>query len=105
MAPLVSLFSAVLLSAPAQAQVVDYSENFNSYTTNSFSGTDGWLTGYASDAWSTASAHWVYSLSDNWGGTWGSGNALDDFLVYTSQSWSDAIMDSVIYSNDNASIG
>jgi hypothetical protein len=49
----------------AAATVVAYSNDFDAYSTNSFSGTDGWLSGYASDAWSTYTGDGVYALTDD----------------------------------------
>ncbi|MDP2306557.1 MAG: putative metal-binding motif-containing protein [Pseudomonadota bacterium] len=87
------------------ADIVDYSNNFDAYTTASFSGTGGWVSLYALDPWSTASSGAVFAKTDDSGGTWGSAGALDNHLVYTSESWSDFTLDARVYSNDDDALG
>jgi MYXO-CTERM domain-containing protein len=97
---------AGLLPLPAAAaSIVAYSNDFDAYTTSSFSGTDGWVSSYASDTWSAYAYGTVYARTDDSGGTWGSGGAIDDHLVYTSESWSDFTYDVNVYSSDNDAIG
>ena len=99
------LFGLLLGSTIASADVVVFSENFNSYNTSSFSGTDNWFSGYSYDDWSTLSSGTVYATTDDNGGSWGSGGARDNHLVYTGDSWSDFSLDLNIMSDDNETIG
>jgi uncharacterized protein (TIGR03382 family) len=97
----------VLLAATAlAANVVDYSNNFDAYSTNSFSGTGSWVSGYSGDPWSTYTGGTVYALTDDGGGGWGgTSDALDNHLVYTGATWTDFTVDTTLYSNDNDTIG
>jgi hypothetical protein len=85
--------------------VPEYSENFDRFDENSFSGTDGWLSGYDRDSWSTRDSSGVYARTDDDGGTWGSGDALDNHLVQTERAWSDFQLVVDTYQDDNDSIG
>ncbi|MDP2317349.1 MAG: MopE-related protein [Pseudomonadota bacterium] len=103
---MLALLAARLLVTPAlAADIVDYSNTFNAYASNPFTGTDGWVSYYSSDPWSTLYGTTVYCTTDNSGGTWGSGGAADNHLVYTSASWSDFTYDATIYSTDDDTIG
>ncbi|MEQ1503167.1 MAG: MopE-related protein, partial [Myxococcota bacterium] len=94
------------LGRHAHAQtVVSFSDNFDAYTTNAFSGTAGWVSGTASDTWSTSVGDGVYPLSDESTGTWGTGSYVDNHLVYTLDTWSDATIDTTVFSNDDDSVG
>ena len=62
----------LLVPSPVYAAtVVDYSENFDGYTTSSFTGTGGWVSGTSYDAWSAASGDGVYATTDENGSGWG----------------------------------
>ncbi|MES2638326.1 MAG: putative metal-binding motif-containing protein [Myxococcota bacterium] len=96
----------VLLATGAlAADIVDYSENFDAYSVNPFTGTAGWVSQYASDPWSTLIGGTVYCTTDDSGGTWGSGGAIDNHLVYTGKTWSDFTFDTTIHSADDDTIG
>ncbi|MDP2307764.1 MAG: MopE-related protein [Pseudomonadota bacterium] len=82
-----------------------YSNDFNAYSVSSFSGTGGWVSGFATDTWSTVSGGSVYARTDDGGGTWGSGGALDNHLVYTAEAWDDFTMGVRLYSGDDDAIG
>ncbi|GDX81801.1 hypothetical protein LBMAG42_36120 [Deltaproteobacteria bacterium] len=87
------------------ADITVLSENFDAYTTSSFSGTASWVTGYASDPWSTATYGGVYAKTDDDTGTWGSGGAVDNHLVYTGDSWDDSTFYATLYQADDDTIG
>lgn len=95
----------LLVAAAHAADVLDYSERFDAYSTSSFSGTAGWVSGYSLDSWSTLSGNAVYALTDDSTGVWGDGLAADNHLVYTGQTWSDARLTTGLYSNDDDAIG
>jgi hypothetical protein len=96
----------VLLAARAlAADIVDYSEDFDTYAGATFTGTDGWQSYYAADSWSTLLGGTVYALTDDSTGTWGSGEAMDNHLVYTSATWSDFTLDATIHSDDDDTMG
>ena len=95
----------LLLQLAAAADITALNENFDAYTTSSFSGTASWVSGYSSDAWSTYYYGGVYAKTDDTGGTWGSGGALDNHLVYTGDSWDDFTFDATLYQGDDDSIG
>ncbi len=95
------LFAAAALAADVEV----FSDNFNSSDTTSFSGTTGWYTGYASDTWSTKTYGGVYAKTDDSTGTWGSGGAVDNHLVYTGDSWGETIFDVSMYLGDNDASG
>lgn len=79
----------LLLPLAHAVDIVAFSEDFDSYTTGSFSGTAGWMTGYSADDWSTKYGGGVYAATDDYDGTWGANSAVDNHLVYVSDSWAD----------------
>jgi hypothetical protein len=96
----------VLLAARALAgEIVDHTETFDAYLRDGFSGTGGWESSYAADTWSTLLGDGVYSLTDDSSGTWGSGEAMDNHLVYTSETWFDFTLDATIHSTDDDAMG
>ena len=56
--------------------------------TNSFTGTDGWVSGYAGDPWAIGS-DFVYATDDNKGSVWGSGTPMDNHLTYRDAVYGD----------------
>ncbi|MCB9688165.1 MAG: hypothetical protein H6738_24295 [Alphaproteobacteria bacterium] len=82
-------------SSVALAQwVLDWSEDFDRYDLEPFSGTDGWVCDYPNDAWSTVGTGGVRSLDDfntsNCGGlVWGTGGCNSDHLVQTGRVYGD----------------
>lgn len=104
---MVSVFAGWVftVSAAYAGWVVDYSENFESYNTGSFTGTDGWVSGYDADRWSTRDSTGVYARTDDNGGTWGSGDAIDNHLVQTGREWDNFQLVFDTYQNDNDTFG
>src|SRR6185295_10805787 len=47
----------------------------------------------------------VYAKTDDNGGTWGSGDAADNELIQTGETFSDFQYDAYVHSGDNDSIG
>ncbi len=72
---------------------------------STFSGSTAWVSSYASDTWSTATYGGVYATTDDDGGTWGSGGAINNHLVYTGDSWDDFTFDVTLYQGDDDTIG
>ncbi len=97
---------ALLLRAHA-ADLTVLDEDFDAYTTTSFSGTAGWTTGYSSDTWSTYLYGGVYAKTDDdsSSGTWGSGYAQDNHLTYRSDTFSDFTYYADVFQNDDDGIG
>ena len=99
---LVLLASA--LNGANAGEILDYEETFDSYRTSSFSGTDGWESGYGEDEWS-ARYGYLYANTDDNGGTWGSGDACDNYIVDTDESYADFTYAGELYANDDDTIG
>jgi hypothetical protein len=95
----------LLLARTLAADITALDENFDAYTTASFSGTTAWVSHYSSDPWSTYFFDGVYAKTDDDGGTWGSGGAADNHLVYTSDSWEDFSFWATLYQGDDDTIG
>ncbi len=95
----------LLSGLAAAADITALDDNFDAYSTSSFSGTTAWVSGYSSDAWSAATYGGVYAKTDDSGGTWGSGGAADNHLVYTADSWEDYTFWSTLYQGDDDTIG
>jgi hypothetical protein len=95
----------LLLARTLAADITALDENFDAYTTTSFSGTTAWVSHYSSDPWSTYFFDGVYAKTDDDGGTWGSGGAADNHLVYTSDSWEDFSFWATLYQGDDDTIG
>ena len=96
--------SALFTTSPAEADILDFSEDFSSFNTSSMSGNGGWFATYATDPWS-ANGDFVFANTDDWGGVFGSGGGTDNHLMYTGSSWSDFIFDVDMRSQDNDTIG
>ena len=99
------LLAAALSLATRAADVVAYENDFDTYGESDFSGTDGWLSGYDDDAWSTRRGDNIYASEDEGFGEWGSGDAIDNHLVYTGDTWSDFTMDATLYVDDDDGAG
>ena len=102
-------FLPMLLSATAQAGVVEQ-WSYDAFQDGEFvAGTDGWVAGYEADPWygyvGHDGTHWALSYADDYGGDWGSGGALDDFLVHPAVAVGDGRFDATFYSGDDDSIG
>ncbi|MFZ5477806.1 MAG: MopE-related protein [Myxococcota bacterium] len=98
----------LLARLAAAADVLAYSETFDSYTSSAFSGTGGWVSNCPYDTWainSSSADKYVYAESDETGGTWGTGSYADNALTYTTETFSDFTYDGTLYSNDDDTIG
>ncbi len=95
----------LLLGLAAAADITALDDNFDAYSTTSFSGTTAWVSNYASDPWSTGTYGGIYAKTDDSGGTWGSGGAADNHLVYTADSWEDFTFWASLYQGDDDTIG
>jgi hypothetical protein len=89
----------------AAADITALNETFDAYSTSSFSGTTSWVSNYASDPWSAASYGGIWAKTDDSGGTWGSGGAADNHLVWTADSWEDFTYWASLYQADDDTIG
>jgi len=76
---MLSLF-LVLQAHPADAGTVEAWRRDSFSGDTEMAGTDGWMGGYSQDRW-FAQAGWALSDRDDGGGTWGSGQAIDNFLI------------------------
>jgi MYXO-CTERM domain-containing protein len=98
-----------LLLGVSPARAVDWipTWSYDDYPSGrAVAGTDGWDNGYSSDTWeglATGGTNYVYPLTDDSGGTFGSGRAIDNWIVQTSFTWGDARVSSVFYSEDDDS--
>ncbi|MDG1479815.1 MAG: hypothetical protein P8R54_09495 [Myxococcota bacterium] len=97
----------IILSASAQ----DYIEGwyYDDYPDEeAVDGYQAWVSGYSGDEWygyQDGEIPLVYSLSDDNGGSFGSGDAADNWLVYEDASWNDAMFKTVFYSEDDDALG
>jgi len=105
-----TLALALLLAAPiasAQDTVEVFSYRFFE-SGQPYSGTDGWSGGYRADEWIGYEGDfgtYVYSTTDDNGGTWGSGEATDNWLVHDDIAVEDGAVTANIYSGDDDSMG
>ena len=99
------LLAIATSSTVVLGDVIVFSEDFDSYNSDSFSGTDGWYSGFSDDDWSTQSTDNVYATTDKKNGSWGSGKARDNHLVYTGAAWADFTFDLNVMSDDDDTIG
>jgi hypothetical protein len=97
----------MILSASAQ----DFVEGwyYDSYPNEEYvDGYDAWVSGYREDSWYGYQEYdipMVYSLTDENGGSFGSGNAADNWLVYEDANWNDAVFQTVFYTDDDDALG
>ncbi len=101
---------ALLLLAPAaHAQdLVPVWENDDFQEDRSYAGSGGWSGGYDADAWlgyEGETGTYVYSTTDDNGGSFGSGDAIDNWLVNESIDIEDGAITTWIYSGDDDSMG
>jgi len=113
----VSLTLLILLSAsPATAQVTSSSNllpvwSYDSYPDGiELDGIGGWHSGYADDPWegyhsNSAGINFAKSLTDDNGGSFGSGDAADNWLVNDSAAVQDGAVASIFYTEDDDTIG
>ncbi|MFT5679138.1 MAG: hypothetical protein ACI8RZ_000042 [Myxococcota bacterium] len=97
----------IILSASAQ----DYVEGwyYDDYPDEEYvDGVDGWVSGYEGDPWygsQQGEIPLVYSTSDDNGGSFGSGDAIDNWLIYEDANWNDARFQTVFLSEDDDALG
>ena len=97
----------IILSASAQ----DYVEGwyYDDYPNDEYvSGYSSWQTGYDEDPWYGSQEYdipLVFSLTDENGGSFGSGDAIDNWLVYEDADWNDALFRTSFYSEDDDTLG
>ncbi|MCK6529268.1 hypothetical protein L6R50_17510 [Myxococcota bacterium] len=85
-----TLALAALAAPPAGATTAQlvWEYDFAAHVAENFSGTDGWSGGYGADPWTTA---WfgedreLNPRSDEGGGSWGSGQAIDNHMLATTR--------------------
>jgi len=93
-------------AAPASAGWIDDRYvDFGQYNQADFSGTDGWVSGYAGDPWSAEGRDYLYAQTDEAGGNWGSGEPIDNHLTITDESWSDFRTAVDVIASDNDAFG
>ncbi|RME20826.1 MAG: hypothetical protein D6798_19585 [Deltaproteobacteria bacterium] len=98
---------AALASAPDLVQVWHY----DSYPDDvELDGVDGWHSGYAEDPWqgyhsSSTGINFAASLTDDNGGSFGSGEAADNWLVNDNAEVQDGAAVSIFYTEDDDTIG
>jgi hypothetical protein len=96
---------ALLPTAASAQSLLSFSEDFDRYDLSAFSGTDGWESGYASDPWSTEFGDGIYATTDGSFGIWGSGDPIDNHLVYTGSSFDDTTVLATLETEDNDTMG
>lgn len=103
-----SLLPMLLVSLPARAGYID-AWGYDTYPEGlAISGRDGWSGGYASDPWygvSSGGTSWAFSYTDDNGGSFGSGGAMDNWLVNRAETWNDAFVAAPFYADDDDSHG
>lgn len=103
------LLAGLLMSAPAAAQDVEEVWSFSDYPVGErVVGSDGWFGGYDEDGWygyQGEQQRYALPVTDHDGGSWGSGDAIDNWIVNEDAAVGDGIVISSIYSEDDDSIG
>ncbi|MFT4976587.1 MAG: hypothetical protein ACI8S6_002492 [Myxococcota bacterium] len=97
-----------VLSASALAQSTIPIETYTFPSGETMDGRDGWVSGYPEDSWLAGENdgyNYVVSLTDDNGGSFGSGEAADNWLVYTPIQRTDAAMVTAIYTEDDDAVG
>lgn len=109
MLPLLAL--VLTTTAPARAStLIDY-WSYGSYVDgSSMVGVDGWTTGYSRDTWigylsRTSGNYYVYSSTDDNGGSFGSGEAMDNWLVNSEVAVEDGVLRVPAYTTDDDTLG
>jgi MYXO-CTERM domain-containing protein len=106
---MLSLAFAALIASSAQA--VDYLPgwDYDAFLDDtSMVGVDGWQAGYSADrwyGWRGSTGAWVYSTSDDSGGSWGDGGPHDNWLVNGGHSFGDARLTGSVYGTDDDGMG
>ncbi len=95
---------------PVQAAFLDAWTYGDWIHNTSMVGVDGWTTGYGSDRWtgyhSTSTGYdYVQSTTDESGGTWGSGQARDNWFVRTGYDHDDVVVGVPFFTYDNDCVG
>ncbi|MFT4974386.1 MAG: MYXO-CTERM domain-containing protein [Myxococcota bacterium] len=101
-----------LLLTVQNADAVDYIESW-SYDFpdgEELDGQDGWASGYDEDPWygyvSDSSGYsYACPLTDENGGSFGSGDAADNWFVYEDADWNDSVFTSNFYVTDEDAFG
>jgi hypothetical protein len=99
---------ALALAQPAHALVLEWS--YNAFPNDDWiAGTDDWTSGYETDPWygftDDAGVPWAMAYTDDNGGDWGTGEALDDFLVNPAVPVGDGRFDAWFSTEDDDSLG
>lgn len=103
-----TITALLALSAGALAQDTIELDTYRFQDGATMSGSDGWEGGYDGDEWygyEGDGLNLVLSLSDDNGGSFGSGDAADNWLVYTPIKQLDAMMVSGVYTEDDDAVG
>lgn len=105
---------ALSLLAPALATPLVETWTYDAYRSGeSMVGVDGWVGGFSDDQWTgylgSSGAAYVQSTTDNnsgdYPGDWGSGAAIDNWLVNTDVSIEDGVVRVGVYSEDDDTLG
>jgi hypothetical protein len=99
----------LLLASPAFADAVEM-WSYERFPDNEWvAGTDDWEGGYESDPWfgyrGSDGTSWALSYTDDYGGDWGTGEALDDWLVNPAEDVGDGRLTASFYGGDDDAIG
>jgi hypothetical protein len=101
----------LLLAAPAAAQdwIDEYEYDFAAHPAEDFSGTDGWVSGYNADRWTTA---WfadygeVNPTTDDSGGQWSGNGAINNHLCQEDEGpWRNASVEAQFIAMDDDALG
>ncbi len=102
--------TALTAAAPASAGVVStypligYEEDFAGSTDRSYSGTDGWVTGYGADSWTRFNDQ-AFANTDDGGGQWASDDPVDNHLVQSGERFADFEALVLLFSDDDDTVG
>ena len=100
-----SWWFALALGTAHAGWVPEFSEDWNASNVGSYSGTDGWVSGFSVDPWTTAGVGGVRSLSDDNTGPFGGNSGADNHLIKTDLVFTDLLVDARIRSNDDDTVG
>ncbi len=104
---------AALLLGSGSSHATDYIEAWSYYhwlDDQTMVGVDGWSTGYIDDEWLGVESFWdgepaVCPTTDHIGGTWGSGDATDNWFVNKKHSFDDLVLEASFSSDDCDTVG
>jgi MYXO-CTERM domain-containing protein len=85
--------------------ITEFSEDWNGSNVGAYSGTDGWVSGFSADPWTTTGVGGVRSTTDDNNGPFGSNSGADNHLVKTDLVFSDFKVDVRVRSNDDDVVG